>query len=223
MRGNQDRSPARAVRAIHPLKVFCEGLVIVGLIVVLPIHADRLAGVGLGMAMQLGSLIPTQELIILSPLILLGMAVFLRCRILRRPLFPAEKLIYGIAMIGAALLPLRVGVWIPDLFGIPNTLAKVKTPTGHEISVVQRWSFQDFYTTKLRVRLPNGTVIDRTIDGDDLKRWNAAIQLNDPHSATITLRGHLPYALEYLMLDQENGDATGYLQIPSLQAGLLSP
>jgi hypothetical protein len=89
------------------------------------------------------------------------------------------------------LLPLCLGVWLPDLWGGPKTLAEARTSSGHRSRVVQAWE-SDFYTTELIQTLPNGDERRGLIDGDVHKLWQAKLIL-DEAKRRVTIDGS-PYA-----------------------------
>ena len=96
------------------------------------------------------------------------------------------------ALFGAAvlLLPLCIGVWLPDLWSGAKTLSDTRTPSGHRFRVVQTWG-DDFYTTELVQTLPNGTERRGLIDGDAGKWWHADLTLDEARQR-VTLNGR-PY------------------------------
>lgn len=76
------------------------------------------------------------------------------------------------------LLPLCLGVWLPDLWSGPKTLAEARTSSGNRFRVVQAWG-SDFYTTELVQTLPDGSKRRGLLDGDDHKRWHTDLALDD--------------------------------------------
>lgn len=131
------------------------------------------------------------ELIFLSPLILVMGGFFLmRFVVRKRPLPTSWFAGVGCLIAGAVALPLFMGVWVPDFLGFENTVGKAATSTGHEIAVVQRWNFADFYTTSVVVRSPDGKECTTVVDGDDAKTWRVPIALDESaRMATVTLSG----------------------------------
>src|SRR5436190_22840166 len=100
-------------------------------------------------------------------------------------------LILGLVFGAAFGLPLLIGVWLPDVIGAPEcTLAEQRLPSGHAFRVVQYWNHVDFYSTELRVTLPDGTTETHTLDGDDSKSWRLPLVIDEQHhTATVTLGG----------------------------------
>lgn len=138
-------------------------------------------------------------IIFLTPLILVVLAIFIvRSKFRRGPIRLTEIVLYGCAIVAAAALPLQVGVWIPDFLGIESKLNKMEASTGHEIAVVQRWNYRDFYTTAVVVRNPDGDEHETIVDGDDRKEWAAVIELDEStRSAIISLKDRLPFVIEW--------------------------
>ncbi len=87
----------------------------------------------------------------------------------------------SLIIIGAALLlPLAIGVWLPDVFlARPHTLASRDATNGHRFRVVQYWNRIDFYSTELHIISPDGRTDVRTLDGDDWKRWSVPIVIDE--------------------------------------------
>ena len=87
------------------------------------------------------------------------------------------------------LLPLAIGIWIPDVFAsTPRTLAAAKLADGGELRVVQYWNHVDFYTTELWHTSPAGSRDVRVLDGDDCKSWCVPLvvdSLNQTVSVTL--------------------------------------
>lgn len=200
MSGNgfvSDQACAEGRLRLRPFRFLAEGVVIFGAVALGP-DVVRWAIEFFGRVLfRAGALFPTLELIFLSPLLLVGLGIYLHRRCCHSPLHPAHLLVYLITSLGAMLLPLRVGVWIPDFTGLPHTLGKVTATSGHEISVVQRWNYRDFYTTSAMVRAPDGSIDQRLIDGDGPKRWSMEIRLNDSQSATVFLDGGFPMVVRW--------------------------
>lgn len=89
------------------------------------------------------------------------------------------------------LLPLLIGVWLPDVFfGGTHTLASVSLTNGYTFRVVQYWNHVDFYSTELHVVSPDGRTEIHTLDGDDAKSWRVPITVDELHRvASVTLGG----------------------------------
>ena len=89
------------------------------------------------------------------------------------------------------LLPLVIGVWLPDVFfGGTHTLASASLTNGYTFQVVQYWNHIDFYSTELRVTSPDGRAEIHTLDGDDAKSWRVPLVVSEQsRTATITLGG----------------------------------
>lgn len=80
------------------------------------------------------------------------------------------------------LLPLTVGVWLPDTFSFkPHTLALTTTPNGHTFRIIQYWNGEDFYNTELWHTYPNGKLDRKVVDSDDVKQWNASLSVDAAH------------------------------------------
>jgi len=89
------------------------------------------------------------------------------------------------------LLPLLIGVWLPDaFFGGTRTLASVSLTNGYTFRVVQYWNHVDFYSTELHVTTPDGHTEIHTLDGDDAKSWRVPLTVDEPgRVASVTLSG----------------------------------
>ena len=89
------------------------------------------------------------------------------------------------------LVPLLVGVWLPDvLFADRPTLASKTLANGYGFHVIQYWNHVDFYSTELHVTAPDGRNLVHTLDGDDIKSWRLPLVIEEQHrTATVTLRG----------------------------------
>src|SRR6476620_5481322 len=61
----------------------------------------------------------------------------------------------SLAIFLSLVLPLAMGVWLPDIFGKQHTLSSTTTSTGYHVSIVQYWNHVDFYTTEARVTAPD--------------------------------------------------------------------
>jgi hypothetical protein len=109
---------------------------------------------------------------------------------------PAAKILLFCVVLVATilLLPLRVGVWSPDvLSGRSHLIASQRLSDGSEFRVVQYWNHFDFYTTELRHVFPDGHDESWVLDGDDRKRW--WIPLNVDESArTVSVPHEIPDA-----------------------------
>jgi hypothetical protein len=132
------------------------------------------------------------ELIFLSPLLLVLVgALTFRFAIRRKPLPAAGWIATAFLAMGAGVLPLKWGVWIPDFLGHTRTLADVQSLSGERIEVHQRWNFVDFYTTELMVTHPDGNTKSIVLDGDDDKTWSVPISLDETtRTATVVLSGN---------------------------------
>jgi hypothetical protein len=85
----------------------------------------------------------------------------------------------------ALLLPLCIGVWLPDVWSGPRELAQIQIPSGDRFRVVQTWG-SDFYTVELVHILPDGKERHGLIDGDAPKWWDASLAVNmQRHRATV--------------------------------------
>ena len=89
------------------------------------------------------------------------------------------------------VLPLTVGVWLPDVFSrAERTLASVQLPDGAELRVVQYWNRVDFYTTELWHTTPTGHRDVQVLDGDDCKSWSVPISVvPEEQTVAVTLCG----------------------------------
>ena len=98
--------------------------------------------------------------------------------------------VVGIPMF-ALLLPLLIGIWLPDVFfGGTRTLAAASLTNGYTFQVVQYWNHGDFYSTELHVTPPGRPPEIHTLDGDDSKSWRVPLVVNEPSRiATVTLGG----------------------------------
>ncbi len=83
-----------------------------------------------------------------------------------------------LALFFSLVLPLAMGVWLPDVFGKAHTLCSATTSTGYQISIVQYWNHVDFYTTEARVTDPDGVTSITVIDGDAAKSWSATLEID---------------------------------------------
>ena len=131
------------------------------------------------------------ELIFLCPLltVLVG-ALIARFAVRRRPFRAFGWALLAALFVGAFMLPLAAGVWIPDFFGTHRTLAATTSTDGHSFRVVQTWNYSDFYTTTFYTTQPDRSATDTILDGDDHKSWSVPIALDEPNRiATLTLSG----------------------------------
>jgi hypothetical protein len=103
-----------------------------------------------------------------------------------RPGVMVGCLVAVLAVISTGLvLPLVIGVWLPDLAGKPHTLCSAISASGHRVSIVHYWNHVDFYTTEARVTSPAGVTSIALIDGDASKTWGAALEI-DPSQPRAT-------------------------------------
>jgi hypothetical protein len=107
----------------------------------------------------------------------------------RRPLGIRGWLIStSLAVFLSFILPMAMGVWLPDVFGKQHTLCAATTSTSYRISLVQYWNHVDFYTTEARITSPDGMTSISLIDGDASKTWNASLKIDPAEKgATYTL------------------------------------
>jgi hypothetical protein len=100
-------------------------------------------------------------------------------------------LIIGVLVLIILGLPLRVGIWVPDIIAAPKrTLAEKTLTNGHSFKVIQYWNRVDFYTTELLHTSPAGSVNTHVLDGDDSKSWSLPLVVDEQNkTATITLSG----------------------------------
>ena len=103
---------------------------------------------------------------------------------------PSQKylVITFLSLTGALfLLPLLIGVWLPDVFfATKHTLASKTIASGYTFRVVQYWNGYDFYSTELHVTPPGGRTEIHTLDGDDSKSWRLPLVI-DAHARTATV------------------------------------
>jgi hypothetical protein len=113
--------------------------------------------------------------------------------------FWISSLLVGLVAAALLILPLRVGIWLPDVLVAPEkTLAEQKLSNGYSFRVVQYWNRSDFYTTQLRVTSPNGITETNTLDGDDSKSWRLPLVINQStRTATVTLSGNRMRSVEW--------------------------
>jgi len=121
-------------------------------------------------------------------LILLTMAFGYRYGIRRKPLGARRWLVsIALGLLLSVMLPLAMGVWLPDVFGKQHTLCSATTSAGYQISIVQYWNHVDFYTTEARVTSPDGVTVISLVDGDASKTWSAILEI-DPSQKGATYR-----------------------------------
>lgn len=96
------------------------------------------------------------------------------------------------AALALLLLPLCIGVWLPDVFvATPRTLAAATLPDGQAFRVIQYWNHCDFYNTELIHTSPDGTTETNVLDGDDSKSWSVPLVVDqDSMTVTVTLGGN---------------------------------
>jgi hypothetical protein len=98
----------------------------------------------------------------------------------------------SLAILSAALLlPLGIGVWLPDVFtGRLHTLAAYDATNGYRFRVIQYWNNVDFYSTELHIISPDGKTEVRTLDGDDSKSWSVPVVVDETNRVvSVTLGG----------------------------------
>ena len=103
-----------------------------------------------------------------------------------------QILLAGCLLTGAIfVLPLFVGIWLPDVFFAPqNTLAERRLASGHSFRVIQYWNHGDFYNTELLHFFPDGTAATNVLDGDDNKSWFVPLVIDEQQkTVTVTLSG----------------------------------
>lgn len=139
------------------------------------------------------------ELIFLSPLLaVVAGALLARFAVRRRPLAPLSWAVVAALAVGAFVLPLAVGVWIPDFIGTTRTLAIATSSTGYSFRVSQVWNYCDFYSTTLYITAPDGSVTEAYLDGDDEKSWRVPITLDVSNRiATVILSGERPRPIHW--------------------------
>jgi hypothetical protein len=107
-----------------------------------------------------------------------------------------KQFLWGIVLValvtaGAMLLPLQVGVWVPDMIAAPRkVLAEARRENGESVRVIQYWNRCDFYSTELWYVGTNGVSRTCTLDGDDSKSWNVPLSVDwETKKARVTLGG----------------------------------
>ncbi len=119
-------------------------------------------------------------------LIVFTMAFGYRYVIRRKPLGMRGWLVsISLALFLSVMLPLAMGVWLPDISGTQHTLCSATTKSGHRISIVQYWNHVDFYTTEARVTSPDGVTRISIIDGDASKTWSATLEIDPSQKSAI--------------------------------------
>jgi hypothetical protein len=112
-------------------------------------------------------------------LIVIAMAFGYRYVIRRKPLGIRGWFVSAsLALFLSLVLPLAMGVWLPDVFGKQHTLCSATTSTGYQISIVQYWNHVDFYTTEARITSPEGVTSISLLDGDASKTWSATLEID---------------------------------------------
>ncbi|HTI72579.1 MAG TPA: hypothetical protein VMF06_21565 [Candidatus Limnocylindria bacterium] len=100
--------------------------------------------------------------------------------------------IIGLLAVAIFLLPLVIGIWLPDIFGTPvHTLGSLTLTNGYSFRVVQYWNHSDFYTTDLLVMTPGGKTNVMYLDMDDNKTWQVPLKVDEQkRTITVILSGH---------------------------------
>ncbi len=123
---------------------------------------------------------------LIPSLVVITMAFGYRYVICRKPLGkPGWLVTCSLAIFLSLVLPLAIGVWLPDVFGKEHVLCSATTSSGHRISLVQYWNHVDFYTTEARVTGPDDVSSITVIDGDASKTWSATLAI-DPSQTSAT-------------------------------------
>jgi hypothetical protein len=96
-----------------------------------------------------------------------------------------------IAIAGAVVIvPLQVGIWLPDVFlARRHTLASHTSTNGYRFRVVQYWNRVDFYSTELHITSPTGQTDVRTLDGDDSKSWSVPMSVDEQSRVVLVILG----------------------------------
>jgi hypothetical protein len=134
------------------------------------------------------------DLIFLGPFVgvlLLGFALWMRWLPYSRSVF--SWLLASVLVPATIAWPLVWGVWPPDIFtlGSSRTLAEVSGPSGARYQVAQYWNHLDFYTTELRITLPDARKKVIELDGDDQKSWSVPLTVDEVGDVvTVGLSGH---------------------------------
>ena len=95
-------------------------------------------------------------------------------------------------------VPLSIGIWVPDMFSSRvRTVASTRLADGTDFQVTQRWG-ADFYTTELRITLPDGRREIRVLDGDDNKSWQVPLSVDTTNrTVTVTLSGDRQQSIQW--------------------------
>jgi hypothetical protein len=105
--------------------------------------------------------------------------------------------VFAVVLSAVLLLPLMVGVWIPDVINAPvNVLAVQRSRAGETFRVIQYWNHVDFYTTELEYIGTNGLVKRLVLDGDDAKSWRVPLYIDQKGRAVVTLGGGRPRTVD---------------------------
>lgn len=108
---------------------------------------------------------------------------------------PRTKMFWQVAASIAApvlllLLPLRIGIWLPDVFiDRVYVLAEAHAVDGTRFRVEQFWNHADFYTTTLYVTHRDGAVTEHLLDGDDNKSWSVPLVLDEQRRVVTVFLG----------------------------------
>jgi hypothetical protein len=96
------------------------------------------------------------------------------------------------AAVTTVFLPLKIGVWLPDMVNAPRAiLAKARSSDGHEFTVIQYWNRADFYNTELIHTSPDGSMKTIVLDGDDSKAWQLPMTVDETERVvSVTLGGN---------------------------------
>lgn len=123
---------------------------------------------------------------LIPSLIVFTMAFGYRYVIRRKPLGIRGWLVsISLVLFLSVMLPLAMGVWLPDISGTQHTLCSATTKSGHRISIVQYWNHVDFYTTEARVTSPDGVTVISMVDGDASKTWSATLEIDPSQKSAI--------------------------------------
>ena len=99
----------------------------------------------------------------------------------------------------ALILPLAIGVWMPDVvFAKRQNIAHATTLSGDRFDVIQYWNRCDFYNTELIHTDVNGKLETYLLDADDSKSWSVPISVDDmKKQVTVVLGGNRPRIVDY--------------------------
>ncbi len=75
-------------------------------------------------------------------------------------------------------------VWPPDVFSGRILIVQAKIPAG-TLEVHQQWNHVDFYTTRVDLKLKEGSTYTCIVDADDKKRWWGRIEQDEPRVVKI--------------------------------------